>query len=162
MKTADYSFYLFVQLRMLYAPSELPYDIMYGEDLQEFENYLESEFNKDTEPEYECMEAYLKHKFKPHRETRYKFARKCDIRGEGMNAGYCIGDGDMYIKYEGDMLNHLYKQEGYDRSWTDDETLEYFFDQGYYYYTDWEADEDEWYEADNEDGINPKLVEAEF
>ena len=92
----------------------------------------------------------------------YKFARKCDIRGEGMNAGYCIGDGDMYIKYEGDMLNHLYKQEGYDRSWTDDETLEYFFDQGYYYYTDWEADEDEWYEADNEDGINPKLVEAEF
>ena len=92
----------------------------------------------------------------------YKFARKCDIRAEGMNAGYCIGDGDMYIKYEGDMLNHLYEQEGYDRSWTDEETLEYFYDQGYYYYTDWEADEDEWYEADNEDGINPKLVEAEF
>ena len=67
MKTADYSFYLFVQLRMLYAPSELPYAIMHGEDLQEFKNYLESEFNKDTEPEYECMEAYLKHKFKPHR-----------------------------------------------------------------------------------------------
>ena len=28
-----------------------------------------------------------------------RFARKCDITGEGMNDGYCIQDGEMYIKY---------------------------------------------------------------
>ena len=32
-----------------------------------------------------------------------KYARACDITGKGMNEGYCIGDGNMYIKYEVDL-----------------------------------------------------------
>ena len=40
------------------------------------------------------------------KETVY-WARKCDISGEGMNEGYCINDGGMYIKYEKDMVEWL-------------------------------------------------------
>jgi hypothetical protein len=58
-----YSFYLFTQLRQLYAPSELPYDIMYGKDLEEFEMYLKSDYNKDTESEHDCMCNYLNSRF---------------------------------------------------------------------------------------------------
>ena len=38
---------------------------------------------------------------------RILYARKCDITGEGMNEGYCIQDGLMYIKYEKDMIKHI-------------------------------------------------------
>ena len=40
-------------------------------------------------------------------QTIIKYARKCDITSEGMNEGYCILDGMMYIKYEKDMINIL-------------------------------------------------------
>jgi hypothetical protein len=168
MKTAnfDYSFYLFVQLRMLYAPSELPYDITYTTDLNEYEWFLVSDYNKDTEPEYECMVAYLKDKFaKP---ERYKFPRKCDITGNGFSDGYCIGDGDMYIKYEQHMINHLRGLDWEDAdgrkvnelNLSDKDLLEYFYNEEYYYYSDWEVDEDdEWYESDSEYGINAILVQ---
>ena len=36
-----------------------------------------------------------------------KYARKCDVSGKGMNEGYCINDGQMYIKEESDMIAHL-------------------------------------------------------
>ena len=42
--------------------------------------------------------------------TIIKYARKCDITNEGMNEGYCIQDGLMYIKYEEDMIKHLRKK----------------------------------------------------
>ena len=38
---------------------------------------------------------------------RILFARQCDITGEGMNEGYCIQDGLMYIKHKKDMIKHL-------------------------------------------------------
>ena len=40
-----------------------------------------------------------------------KYARKCDVTGEGMNEGYCIQDGLMYIKYEKDMIKHIREVE---------------------------------------------------
>lgn len=76
----------------------------------------------------------------------YKFARKCDITGEGMSEGWCIGGGEMYIKYLNDV-----------RKWVKDNwdmTLEeaYEDDDDGFYWTSWE-DEDEYeYESDSPDG----------
>ena len=70
-----------------------------------------------------------------------KYARKCDITSEGMNEGYCILDGMMYIKYEKDMIKHI-KDE------TDYNDIEEAYEDDYYYFTDWFDtidEEDEWY-----------------
>jgi hypothetical protein len=63
-----------------------------------------------------------------------KFARKCDVTGRGMNEGYVIGDGEMYIKDESDMLSHVIEQ-GYS-------SLDEAYDDEYYYYTEWEDEDD--------------------
>jgi hypothetical protein len=141
---------------MLYAPSELPYDITYTTDLNEYEWYLVSDYNKDTESEHDCMVAYLKDKFtsKP---KRYKFPRICDITGEGFNDGYCIGDGEMYIKYEKDLVAHLRSLED-DTDLSDDFLLDEAYKLGYYYYSDWDIEENEWYETASEEGIGAYLV----
>ena len=33
-----------------------------------------------------------------------KYARQCDVTGEGMNSGWVFGDGAFYAKYEKDAL----------------------------------------------------------
>lgn len=70
------------------------------------------------------------------------YARKCDVTGKGMNNGYCIMDGGMYIASEGDMLKHLEEHTAY-------ESMEEAFEDEYCYYTEWtELDEDGYYLAD--------------
>ena len=64
-----------------------------------------------------------------------KYARVCDITNKGMNEGYCIEDGLMYIKNESDMIKHI-KSVGY-------KSLDEAYNNEYYYYT-------EWYEVLNE------------
>lgn len=88
------------------------------------------------------------------------YARRCSITGEGMNAGYCILDGDMYIKKTEDLVRHLRENfqdiiEGHSDydcdavdfdldSLTDDEVMQECADTEYYYYTEWtEEDIDE-------------------
>ena len=86
-----------------------------------------------------------------------KYARACDITGEGMNDGFCIQDGLMYIKYEKDMIKHLrvVEEEGYDgigeeRGQLSDEfLLKDYYDSGYYYYTEWEDEDEFQYEEIN-------------
>jgi hypothetical protein len=56
----DYSFYLFVQLRALHKPIDLPYDLMYEADVSNYKAFLRSDYNKYTESNYDCIEAYLK------------------------------------------------------------------------------------------------------
>jgi hypothetical protein len=151
---------------MLYAPSEQPYDITYTTDLNEYEWFLVSDYNKDTESEHDCMQSYLKDKFaKP---EQYKFPRKCDITGEGFSEGYCIGDGDMYIKCEQHMIDHLRGLDWEDAdgrkvnelNLSDQDLLDYFYNEEYYYYSDWEVDDDdEWYESDSENGRDAVLVQ---
>ena len=63
-----------------------------------------------------------------------KWARRCDITGEGMDEGYCIGEGGMYIKYEKDMLKHI-EEEGFD-------SIDEAYECDYYYWTEWECPED--------------------
>ena len=95
---------------------------------------------------------------------RILYARKCDITGEGMNEGYCIQDGLMYIKYEKDMIKHIreVEKEGnleYDKDisegrLTDDFLLNDYYNSEYYYWTEWECEDDLQYEE-----INGKLIE---
>ncbi len=68
-------------------------------------------------------------------ENEKKWARQCDVTGEGMNEGFCIGDGAMYIKREKDMSEHITND-------TDYASLEEAYEDDYYYYTEWEDPDD--------------------
>jgi hypothetical protein len=82
-----------------------------------------------------------------------RFARKCDITNKGINEGYVIGDGDMYIGTKEDFLVHLkslnyidcngVKQPQQDMS--DDDLMQYYFNDDYYYWTEWESISDDFY-----------------
>jgi hypothetical protein len=66
-----------------------------------------------------------------------KFARKCSITGEGMNAGFCFFDGETYIKDEFEAINYA-KSLGYD-------SLDEAYEASVYYYTEWEIEDGEVY-----------------
>ena len=40
-------------------------------------------------------------------ETPIKYARTCDVTGEGMNQGWCFEDGDHYCKYKRDVIDYI-------------------------------------------------------
>ena len=63
-------------------------------------------------------------------EANTKYERTCDVTGEGMNEGYCIENGCMYIKSHLDMLHHITDE-------TDYATMEEAYEDDYYYYTEW-------------------------
>ena len=89
-----------------------------------------------------------------------KYARACDITGEGMNEGYCIGDGHMYIKYEVDLIKHIRdaEKEG-STEYTADMTDEFLLNDYYNaeYYTEWKDEDNFQYEE-----INDNKLIAEF
>ena len=60
-----------------------------------------------------------------------KFIRKCDITGEEMKEGYCILDGEKYIKSHLNMLQHITDS-------TDYSTIDEAYEDDYYYYTEWD------------------------
>jgi len=85
-----------------------------------------------------------------------KYARQCSVTKEGMNAGYVIQDGKMYIKYEKDLIAHIRSIEGEDVSkdrltdeWLDEWLLNEYYEDGYYYYTEWDDKDDFQYEIIN-------------
>lgn len=83
------------------------------------------------------------------------YARKCDITGEGMNEGFCICDGEMYIKYEKDLIAHLREIEPLDQYVSDEWLKEDYYNAEYYYWTEWD-DDDHQYAV-----IGDKLIEIE-
>jgi hypothetical protein len=99
-------------------------------------------------------------------ENKFYFARRCDVTGNGMNEGYCIGDGEMYIEKESDMIAHLRSLDWVDADGnlstdieSDEELLEFFYNEEYYYHTAWEDDELE-YVSDYEDGRDAVEMEG--
>ena len=96
------------------------------------------------------------------KETVY-WARQCDVSGEGMDEGYCINDGDMYIKHEKDMLEWLRSKEWefeneygliINISKLDDyDLLEWAFNDEIFYWTEWFGKEDIQYKE-----IDGKLI----
>jgi hypothetical protein len=75
-----------------------------------------------------------------------KYARQCSITNEGMNEGWCFGDGQDYAKYEKDAIQ-LAKDYGYD-------SIEDAYEDEACYWTEWEDD----YQYEE---INGVLVEIE-
>lgn len=73
-----------------------------------------------------------------------KYARRCDVTGEGMNEGYFIENifTDSYFKYKSDLVQHIERDTCYSG-------IEEAHDKGYYFYTVWEEiDEDYYYLKD--------------
>lgn len=85
----------------------------------------------------------------------FRFARRCDITGEGMNSGWVINGGDYHIKHESAALMFA-KGHG----WASIQEL-HDHDPDNFYYTEWEElDEDGWYESPHENGTGAVYVEA--
>jgi hypothetical protein len=83
-----------------------------------------------------------------------KYAKQCSITGEGMNKGYVYYDGEMYFKYEKDFVLFLrYQNEPLEDIWdlSDEFILNESYDNGEYYYTEWE-DENEYEYFEDENG----------
>lgn len=100
-----------------------------------------------------------------------KYARKCSITGQGMNSGYVIGEGEMYIKEMKDLIKHLrkvesegnpeYKKDISEGRLTDVYLVKDYYESGYYYFTEWEDENDyQWVEYRGHDGKNQPLVEV--
>lgn len=79
-----------------------------------------------------------------------KFARKCSATGVGMNQGYCVNDGEYYFAEEISLVNWLRNRDSEDTNHlSDDFILNEAYNLDEYYYTEWDADdEDEWYDED--------------
>lgn len=72
-----------------------------------------------------------------------KFARKCDVTGEGMNSGYCIGDGEAYVKDDEKLFEKYLKENTKYKNANDAYADEY------YYHTEWEMPADAQYIVKN-------------
>ena len=90
-----------------------------------------------------------------------KYARKCSLTGNGMNSGYVVREGEMYIKDEENLIALLRKVEKesnkeYDKDiaegrLTDDFLLKDYYEAEYYYHTEWEDKNDYQYIEIDED-----------
>lgn len=74
-----------------------------------------------------------------------KWARVDSVTGKGMNEGYCILDGEMYIEGHMSMLQHITDE-------TDYATIEEAYEDGYYYYTEWDVEDEEYWYEEQADG----------
>ena len=62
--------------------------------------------------------------------------RICSVTGEEMESGYVFQDGEMYFKYESDLIEFLrsrYAMGGL----TDADVLKFGYRSGLYYYSEW-------------------------
>ena len=71
-----------------------------------------------------------------------KHTRYDSLTGQGMNAGYCICDGDAYAATDETLLIQLMAIESIGESEVVSEYLERLYEDGMYYYTTWEDDDD--------------------
>lgn len=75
-------------------------------------------------------------------EKKKVYARKCSVTGEGMNEGFVYRDGEMYFKYEKDLIAHLRSlgDEAYNDA-SDQYILDEAYNLGEYCFTEFEDDE---------------------
>jgi hypothetical protein len=73
-----------------------------------------------------------------------KFARRCDATGKGINEGYVVGDGELYFAEKEDLIKHLRTLNWEDCDGNssldvveDDDLMEFFYNEDYYWYTEW-------------------------
>jgi hypothetical protein len=85
-----------------------------------------------------------------------RYARKCDATGRGMNEGYVIGAGDLHFSEKQHLIEYLRGVEWEDSNDvsssemdTDADLMDYFYNEEFYYYTEWEEiDDDVYYDED--------------
>jgi hypothetical protein len=85
-----------------------------------------------------------------------RYARKCDATGRGMNEGYVIGAGDLHFSEKQHLIEYLRGVEWEDSNDvsssemdTDADLMDYFYNEEFYYYTEWEEiDNDVYYDED--------------
>ena len=70
-----------------------------------------------------------------------KFARRCDVTGEPMNEGWCWGEGMFYTATEESTITELRKEYPSKVHITDDELMQYAYDNEVLYWTEWYSDE---------------------
>lgn len=101
-----------------------------------------------------------------------KFARKCDVTGEGMDEGYVV-DELTYIKYKKDLIEHLRKLDWPTTvNWNgtggtnpkdikdEQELMEFFHNEDYYYWTTWDGISDFEYIFTNGQLVEIELIES--
>ena len=74
-----------------------------------------------------------------------KFARRCDVTGEPMNEGWCWGEGMFYTATEESTITELRKEYPSKVHITDDELMQYAYDNEVLYWTEWSS-----YEIDDQ------------
>lgn len=79
-----------------------------------------------------------------------KYARKCTATGQGMNEGWCVGQGEKYFKHEEDAAKWAV-EAGY-------EDIEEAFEHNAIYWTEWEEEFD--YEYVEVDGVLREIEEV--
>ena len=91
-----------------------------------------------------------------------RYARKCDATGRGMNEGFVVGDGELYFSDEKYLIEYLRTLDWEDSNGvissdmkTDDDLMDFCYNEELYYYTEWEEIEDDWYY--DEDGNEYEL-----
>jgi hypothetical protein len=85
-----------------------------------------------------------------------RYARKCDATGVGMNEGYVVGAGDLHFSKKQYLIEYLRGVEWEDSNGvssseieTDADLMDYFYNEEFYYYTEWEeTDDDVYYDED--------------
>jgi len=85
------------------------------------------------------------------------WARQCDVTEEGMNEGWCWGDGHFYTKSYETTIIELRKDYPDKKYLADDELLAFAVEvDERLYYTEWECEDDiQWEE------VNGELIEFE-
>ena len=76
-----------------------------------------------------------------------RYCRLAEDTGKGINEGFVIGDGDSYFESEDNLVKHLRELDYEDADGNSskkikskDDLLEFFYNDEYYYYTEWDCD----------------------
>jgi hypothetical protein len=76
-----------------------------------------------------------------------KFARLDTATGRGMNEGYCLNDGEAYFEEQSDLIAYIRNEWSVpaDKLLSDAALLEHYYFNESYYYTEWDADDEDTY-----------------
>lgn len=128
----------YVQSKMIRLPLNLNKEwnntINSLETIDEITQFIETD-DRSTKDEVYRLRFALK--IKP---TLY--ARQCSVTEEGMNEGWCWGDGLFYTKYKEDTISGLRKDHPDRNIFSDEELLEWAYDSDTLYWIEWEYEED--------------------
>ena len=83
----------------------------------------------------------------PEMKSEVRWARVDTATGKGMNEGFCVNDGDAYFVNQSDLVKYLRDEMNVDETGelSDEFILKEAYDNGEYYYTEWDVEEEEYY-----------------